>query len=53
MGNEDLTNCIPWYCPPHFKKMVRRKEECVERINLEKERVDYDWKQKNRRSCKA
>ena len=22
--------------------MVRRKEECVERINLEKERVDYD-----------
>nr|DAI13316.1 MAG TPA: hypothetical protein [Caudoviricetes sp.] len=26
--------------------MVRRKEECVERINLEKERVDYDWKQK-------
>nr|DAI53829.1 MAG TPA: hypothetical protein [Caudoviricetes sp.] len=23
--------------------MVRRKEECVERINLEKERVDYEW----------
>lgn len=19
MGNEDLTNCIPWYCPTHFK----------------------------------
>mgnify|MGYP006920139677 CR=1 FL=1 len=19
MGNEDLTNCIPWYCKPHFK----------------------------------
>lgn len=19
MGNEDLTNCIPWYCPQHFK----------------------------------
>ena len=19
MGNEDLTNCIPWYCQPRFK----------------------------------
>lgn len=19
MCNEDLTNCIPWYCQPHFK----------------------------------
>lgn len=19
MGNEDLTDCIPWYCSPHFK----------------------------------
>ena len=19
MGNEDLTNCIPWYCIPQFK----------------------------------
>ena len=19
MGNEDLTNCIPWYNKPHFK----------------------------------
>ena len=20
MGNEDLTNCIPWYYNPHFKR---------------------------------
>lgn len=26
--------------------------ECVERINLEKERVDYDRRKENRRSCK-
>ena len=19
MGNEDLMDCIPWYCSPHFK----------------------------------
>ena len=19
MSNEDLTDCIPWYCLPHFK----------------------------------
>lgn len=32
--------------------MVRRKEECVERINLEKERVDYDRRDKKIESAK-
>ena len=44
MGNEDLTNCIPWYCSLALNvkiyKMARRKEEFVERINLEKEMVE-------------
>lgn len=41
MGNEDLTNCIPWYCPPHFKcediqdgkaqRRIRRKNQLLKR----------------------
>ena len=45
MGNEDLTaylGIVRHTLSVKIYKMVRRKEECVERINLEKERVDYD-----------
>lgn len=41
MGNEDLMNCIPWYCPPHFKcediqdgkaqRRIRRKNQLRKR----------------------
>nr|DAU90019.1 MAG TPA: hypothetical protein [Caudoviricetes sp.] len=44
MGNEDLAylGIISRTSSVVIYKMVRRKEECAERINLEKERVDYD-----------
>ena len=41
MGNEDLTNCIPWYYPQHFKcediqddkaqRRIRRKNQLRKR----------------------
>lgn len=41
MGNEDLTDCIPWYCLPHFKcediqdgktqRKIRRKNQLRKR----------------------
>lgn len=46
MGNEDLTNCIPWYCQPHIKCKVIQDGKAQRRMRrknqLKKKKVDYD-----------